>query len=198
MFAEKMRDWDITEQLYLELKREYFLTLKQMPFSRRNTLLKYFGYSFFHDYKILNISIGKQSLVMQISGDNILEDINHWRENSGLEPVRYDEFWKKPVKYTVSFLSPRHLNLDLELDNDLMMLDSEIVSYDKNKGCHLVLTMDDDSSMEFYCKAARVTIDTDLISLYTDDRLTKIAYCETCRSRLLSMDKVNRFLSESI
>lgn len=191
MYTERLRYDDLTDKEFKEIQGEYFGSLIKMPFGEKSCLLKYFGFSFFHDAKILNLSLrpDKKMLKIDISSQNIVEDINDFRIKKGLPKIQEKFFWENPISYQVSFSKINEFSFSIDLSHDLIIMDTEIEAFEKGKGFKISIQMEDRKLLLFYCSGASIKVDTGLIAEYTNG-LHKIPYCENCRAKLLTKRKL--------
>lgn len=186
MYLKKLRYDDLTDEEFNNFQMQHFQFLLKMPFGAKSCLLKYFGYSFFHDGRILGLSVNpdKKSVYFDISSENFIEDINYYRVHKGLATISSKEYWKNPIIFHFIFSQVTHLSATIEL-NECRIMDTEILSYDKSRGYELSIQLEDGNDISFFCRGVRVSEDHDLIGYYTGG-LKRIPYCSTCRLRLLT------------
>lgn len=196
MFTNKLRYEDLTNQEYMEVLSQYFKHLLKMPFGEKSDLLKYFGFSFFHDSQVLNISFNpdKQSVAMEIRSDNVLEDINNYRAKRGLDEISQSQFLKNPVLFRVYFSKVTSFSFDLQATNGSVIIDTAITSYDVPKGYKLVFDFEEGNSLALCCRKAAVTMDSDLISSYTNGK-NRIPFCSYCRNKLITKRQLLNFIN---
>lgn len=166
-----------------------------MPFGKKSCLLKYFGHSFFHDANLIkaNFMPLEKILYIEIGSKNILEDINSYREDHGFAEITQKEYWRNPIIFRFRFSNVTYLSVDLGADRELIIMDTEIVSYHKRKGYEITIQFEDHKQITFFCKGTSFTLDTSLIAKYTNG-LKKIPFCKNCKSFLLTKDYLTRFV----
>lgn len=195
MYLDNLRYKDLSYEEFIKVKNEYYEYIIKMPFGSNNCILKYFGDSFFHDAKLLLLNLNplKRSLNLDLSSVNFLEDINQYRSINGFSKVEEKLFWDNPIVLKFSFSRVMQFTSNLCLNHGLFVMDTEILSYDTDKGYEICIHLKDSAKIRFWSKTASISIDTNIIEQYTNG-LKKIPYCTECKSKLLTKKKLIKLL----
>ncbi|HBC92808.1 MAG TPA: hypothetical protein DCZ10_07860 [Pelotomaculum sp.] len=197
MNINELRYTDITYEEYTKIKMEYYKHLLSMPFGPRSCILKYFGDSFFHDAKLLNLQINphKRTAKFELSSENVLEDINFYREQHDLTRIHSKEFWRNPIIFQVVFSNVQHFTSDISISDGLIVIDTEIASYDSQIGYEILFYFENKEKLKLFCKGANLTIDSGMVGYYTNG-LKEIPYCSNCKSKFITTKKLTELLKD--
>jgi hypothetical protein len=191
---------DDSSRVYIKAVKSYFKHLLKLDLANNLSLLKYFGYDFFHDATIssINFDVIKRKITLSIiRAEADREDINHFLETIGLKPISNTDFIKNPVRYECEFYNTDGLNgmLSYNIPSEITIMDSEIEYLKKDK-C-FKLTISTDSRAEFWFTFTRSEVkilSKSIIRRYTAGRMSDVPYCEQCRLRILTKQILQNFI----
>jgi len=191
---------DDSSCVYIQAVKSYFRHLLKLDFSNNLSLLKYFGYDFFHDATIssVNFDVIKRKITLSIiRAEADREDLNDLRKTLGLKPISETKFIKDPIRYECEFYNITGLNemLSYDMRTEITIMDAEI-DYLKRKKCFkLTLSTEGQTEFWFTFTMSKVKILSEsIIRRYTAGRMSDVPYCEQCRSRILTKQMLKNFI----
>ncbi len=121
-------DFEYSEEEYQKANLEYLEHLMEISFDNSPQLLKYFGYSFFHDtsFEKVDLNTEKSCLTLILRRNDDIEDINYLLEEQNLPEIEWDNYDAKPILYKCIFFNAQFKNGEIKNFLTEKIIDSEI------------------------------------------------------------------------
>ncbi len=179
---------DISYEDFLQSELEYINHLLNQDWSRKQSILKYLGFSYFHDADFLSMeyAVVRKKLTLSLTTDNVFEDINLFRENKNLSIISSKEYQEKPIIFLCEFYGVCEFYCNVNLDKYTKIMDTEIGKYKPNRRYTITFSFWENEELSFNCNRANVSIDQNLIMRYTNNQKKAIPFCDACKTKLLN------------
>jgi len=187
-------DFDWSQEEYQNAQNLYFAHLKKIDFTKKSSLVKYFGKSFFHDAEVKDIKICYNSgtVVLHLFTANDLDDINTFREAKGLNEISWKLYSKEPILYKCLFkkVSKVFFRGSIDLTQEQSIIDTELDYENNTKDFVARISFSEQDEIEIIFKgSSSIKIENEkLISDYLNGQRKSLPRCETCNNRLLKLD----------
>lgn len=181
---------------YFKAEIEYLAHLQKIDFSRAKSVLKYMGYSFFHNSYIQSVSINRDShkIILKIFRADDLEDLNNYRCSLKLKPISTNEYHRRPLLYECVFESVEYADISQAiLDFDSQIIDTEVDFDKKSKLFVVAFSLGEDSEilLKFSTFKVKIINQHRVAELLNDEKVI-MPYCLQCKEKLLTKNQIDK------